>query len=543
MTDALLSDNQRKAEISHAFLAALAARDGYSMQRGPDPDVDSIDATIRSGVPRREAIDVQLKATATPDEKEDGLHFRLKRKNYNDLVSPRAVPLLLVVLELPAEESEWVDLTPERLIIRKCGWWLSLSGQDPMDAGSRTIVIPSSQRIEGSGLAPLFAQVREVISMNGLTNEVTLARTVGLRAVHAYLRTNGWVRADSACRDTADVYLWPEDNREAAIVPASEGYADFGTRIYQIAEQIGRIEGRKRLAVLADLSIAESDLVRVRLANAHADNTVRLTDGAAALKQAKKLLLAAACSADRPQRMYRAGRNKAAGEYLDRVRLGHTEPGSYMINLLSPVAPSLRDQGTLLPEEPFERKVTRKLASGLRAARQAMDRVNRGVADIGEFESRLGEGISANLCQSVARLTAAGKGLEVSVSWAMTRPDLQEAGERVAVAFRPPDVAVLNEAARVLANRQERTDEEVQGYVSRLAREKTDPTGTATIKAFVDGKVASVQAVFDSTDYREITRAHEARLSVSLEGDLYREGQRWHLRNPREVTVIEDEDG
>ena len=66
MTDALLSDNQRKAEISHAFLAALAARDGYSMQRGPDPDVDSIDATIRSGVPRREAIDVQLKATATP---------------------------------------------------------------------------------------------------------------------------------------------------------------------------------------------------------------------------------------------------------------------------------------------------------------------------------------------------------------------------------------------------------------------------------------------------------------------------------------------
>ena len=81
------------------------------------------------------------------------------------------------------------------------------------------------------------------ISMNGLTNEVTLARTVGLRAVHAYLRTNGWVRADSACRDTADVYLWPEDNREAAIVPASEGYADFGTRIYQIAEQIGRISG------------------------------------------------------------------------------------------------------------------------------------------------------------------------------------------------------------------------------------------------------------------------------------------------------------
>ena len=161
MTGALLSDNQRKAEISHAYLAALAARDGYSMQRGPDPDVDSIDATIRSGPPHRGVIDIQLKATATPDEKEDGLHFRLKRKNYNDLVGSRAVPLLLIVLELPPNESEWLDCTPERLIIRKCGWWRSLAGQDPVDAGSRTIVIPSSQRIGGSGLAPVFAQVRE----------------------------------------------------------------------------------------------------------------------------------------------------------------------------------------------------------------------------------------------------------------------------------------------------------------------------------------------------------------------------------------------
>ena len=162
MTGALLSDNQRKAEISYAYLAALAARDGYTMQRGPEPDMDSIDATIRSGLPRREAIDVQLKATATPTEREDGLHFRLKQKNYNDLVRSRTLPLLLIVVELPPNESEWVDCTPERLIIMKCGWWCSLAGKAPVTAASRTIVIPSAQRIGGSGLAPLFAKVREV---------------------------------------------------------------------------------------------------------------------------------------------------------------------------------------------------------------------------------------------------------------------------------------------------------------------------------------------------------------------------------------------
>ena len=161
MTGALLTDNQRKAELSHAYVAALAARDGFSLQRGPEPDVDSIDATIRSGPPHRQAIDIQLKATASANRRKDGLHFRLKQKNYNDLVSSRAVPLVLIVLELPPFDSEWLDCTPDRLIVRRCAWWCSLYGQRPIDAGSRTIVMPSSQRISGSGLKPLFSHVRE----------------------------------------------------------------------------------------------------------------------------------------------------------------------------------------------------------------------------------------------------------------------------------------------------------------------------------------------------------------------------------------------
>ncbi len=328
---------------------------------------------------------------------------------------------------------------------------------------------------------------------------------------------------------------------DAAIVPVSTGYADYALRIYQIAEQVGRIEGRSTSSVLTDLSLAQSDLVRLRLPGVDEDNTVKLADGVAVLEEAKGLLLAAACSADRPQRMYRAGRNKKASDYLDGVRLGHTEPGSYVINLLSPVAPSLGD-GEALSADPFERKVVRRLVSGLRAAREGVDLVDRRVADFQEFERRLGEGVSANLCRSVARLAAVGGGLEVSVSWAMTIPSGSETEPRADVTFGRSDAAVLSEAARVLADRQERTDEEIQGHVSRLSRWAYDPKGAATVRAYVDGKLVSVRTKFEEADYRDIARAHEARLDVSLEGDLVREGQRWRLRNPRSLVVIEDED-
>lgn len=310
--------------------------------------------------------------------------------------------------------------------------------------------------------------------MSSSTHDVALAGTVALRGVHAYLIGNGWIRDESASRDTADVYVWSADEREAAILPASERYADYVTRIYQIGAQLSRVEGRPTRSVLTDLALADSDVVRVRLPNADRDNTVKLTDGVAALEDAKGMLLAAACSADRPQRMYRAGRNKRASEYLGKVRLGQTEPGSFVINLLSPVPPFLVEQYARLPEEPFERRVTRRLVSGLWASRRAVDRVNRGAADIGEFENGLDDGVSANLCRSVARLIEVGRGLEVSVSWAMTRHDGDAASGRVAVSFRPPDAAVLEEAARVLSGRQERTDEEIEGPVVRLKRAKGD---------------------------------------------------------------------
>ena len=160
MTDAILSDNERKAELSFAYLAALAAKAGYTCQGGPQPDVDSIDATIRSGDSMRTQFDVQLKATSTPDKKDDGLHFRLSRKNYDDLTAARMTPLILLVLELPSDEAEWLSCSVEHLTMRRCCWWASLPGSESTDAGSKTIVIPTAQRLGPWGIVPLMARLR-----------------------------------------------------------------------------------------------------------------------------------------------------------------------------------------------------------------------------------------------------------------------------------------------------------------------------------------------------------------------------------------------
>ena len=158
--------------------------------------------------------------------------------------------------------------------------------------------------------------------MSTHVTETTLAETVKPLAVHAYLAANGWTRIGPCHGDTGDVYRLHEDEHEAVLVPASTTFADYVTRIVQLAEVLGRVENRRQTAVLADLSLADVDLIRIRLPKTCDDSSIPLAAGVDLLQESRKLLLAAACSASRPQRMFRAGRHQQAAAYVGQGTAG-----------------------------------------------------------------------------------------------------------------------------------------------------------------------------------------------------------------------------
>ena len=362
---------------------------------------------------------------------------------------------------------------------------------------------------------------------------------ISLRSVYTYLGAGGWQEIDKV-GDSVNVY-GREGSAEELLVPASP-LADYGRRMLDILVGLCTSEGRDMQAIIRDISLSEFDLVRVRLGEADADGSVPVAAGVGLFQEARNLLLSAACSAWRPQRAFRAGRVQEAGEYLSTVRLGQTEVGSFVVNLLSPVPPPLAlfagdVEGWVY--EPFPRRVTRTLASGLASMGEAVASVNQR-AGIEEFESKVSLGVSANLCDAVVGLLSheVGGGLDVSVSWAPIR---QPPAGREQVAFAHSDAPVLREAARILRDLQERPNERLSGYVSRLSRPEAVSAGQVTLKAMVDDTLRSVRVNFGPVDYSRIVEAHDRRRVVFLEGDLRREGQRWVLDNPRDLTVDDEE--
>ena len=352
-------------------------------------------------------------------------------------------------------------------------------------------------------------------------------------ALSAYARGVGWARTESY-GDHSDVYAAEE--LPEVILPRTQRLGDYANVVSRLIEIFARAAETDELSLYRDLVTADRDVIRVRV-DGEDDGAVALTDGVNLVRGARDMLLAAACSLWHPQPLYRTGANKEANEYLRHVRLGQTEQGSFTVTLLTPVIPPPMQQPFDLKWEierdPVERRITKRLAEALTATREATEKTIGG--DDNAFTTAVSQGISANLCEALVELIEPSPALDVSLSWARTRPRQRV---RDVIRFDNDDTSILREAARAFRNREPRPDERLFGFVHRLKRDENETVGTITLRADIDGRPQSVTAVLNQSDYERAIEAHEGRSAVIAQGDLERVGQRWSLLNPRIMSII-----
>lgn len=364
-------------------------------------------------------------------------------------------------------------------------------------------------------------------------------RAVSPAALVAFARGEGWERSETYGAH-ADVFAAP--GKPEIILPRTDRLADYASVVSRLIGVFSRHIQLDELSVYKDLAGADRDVVRVRTADADDDGSVLLDAGVRIVSEAREMLLAAACAARNPQPLYRAGANREASEYMQRVRLGQTEQGSFVVTLLAPVPPLLQPQldpsWAALEDEPLERRVTRRLVLALEASRNAAELALSG--DPGAFERAVAQGVSANLCEAVGKLIDQSSGVDISVTWARTRPT-PEAHRKIV--FSGNDAEILKEAARTFRLRQPKPDVTLFGTVHKLKRDQDEVEGSVTLKALIDDRPQSVTAILDQANYGVAVRAHGSKSPVIVTGDLERTKHRWQLTNGRVREVPTEDEG
>jgi hypothetical protein len=149
----LLDENDIKEELSYAYLHAVAANVGYSCDR-PQKDRDSVDVQVKARFPPGGGIEFispeisfQLKATTKVEATEEMFTFDLPIKNFRDLRINHPFPRLLMVLVLPKDRSEWIQVDKERLIAKNCSYWCNLKMLEDSDNKTKKSIHVSTKNL------------------------------------------------------------------------------------------------------------------------------------------------------------------------------------------------------------------------------------------------------------------------------------------------------------------------------------------------------------------------------------------------------------
>lgn len=369
--------------------------------------------------------------------------------------------------------------------------------------------------------------------------------------VTAYLRSRGWAEVDPA--DDAPLSAWEitiGSDVVEVLVPRHQEWRDYARRAGEMLATLGEVEQRSELAIMRDITAVFIDVVRLRATNGTvSDDTIALVDGVGLVAAGRGLMLSAACSAADPKRAYSSRKPVQATRYMDGLRLGQSERGSFVLTLLSPVAPALAprqlalfsppEEEALPPPDPYERQVTRTLGIALDKLHRAAAR-GAATGQLDAFEDAVPLGVSADLCEALDLVRACShvSSFEVSIGWAPSRPEPAQTPSRAI--FTPDVLEVVHEAGRVLRERTPIEDFELEGPVIRVDRPEASLQGTAVVFGRVNGQPRQINVELWDADWRKAVEALSGRLVFRCTGELSRRGKLFVLANARGVTVERD---
>ena len=363
-------------------------------------------------------------------------------------------------------------------------------------------------------------------------------RRVSPTMLRAYLEARGWVHEETWHNRIMILSITGGERVSEVLIPLREQSDTYAVRISEAVALLSEFEERSQLDVYYDLIGAGADVIRLRPLNGAGQSGWTLGDSVDFLTWARNLVAAAAHAAERPGEPVYRGR--ASGQVTDYVRsvrplAGYETGPELVLHSLVPAGYEVQEDLGDAFRAPFSRQATIALNNGLRQADRTAVAVLGGINIADAFGEASSQGVSANFCDAVAALTRRGHGIGVSLAWAAVRPSDAYDGE---FQFAESTADVFMQGAELLRQNSPFPNEHVIGEIVGLDRQRREEfDGQSVVVCELDGRPVALQVQFDAPDHDEVWRAFRNSITISVDGDIYREGRRYFLMTPRNFKV------
>lgn len=158
-----------KESLSRAYVTAVVGRSRNNLlwAREFDYGVDGTVRILEQRGPRIREIgmgfDFQSKSTVDWDIDGSDVIYDLEAKAYNDLVERAgsgSFPFLLILLCLPRDDSGWLDVSADKLILQKSAYWIKLCGPTTTNASTYRIRIPTANLFTPQAVTDILRDIK-----------------------------------------------------------------------------------------------------------------------------------------------------------------------------------------------------------------------------------------------------------------------------------------------------------------------------------------------------------------------------------------------
>lgn len=376
--------------------------------------------------------------------------------------------------------------------------------------------------------------------MNTTQSDVNPLQTIAPAEFAAYLLGKGASKVDEYAQKAI---VWKYGDEEI-LIPLAKRFADYTLRIAQAMRQFERVEQRPLANIVEDIKLSGFDVIRVRNVSPDTRNgTLNFSKGVEFVAQTRDMLLAAACSAATHKISYPGRKPVDAENFMQKIRFGKTEQGSFVLQVLSPVVPALNVQGTLVEmpeEEPYEKTVVPTLQSGLEALNRAAQNAS-GDRELHYFVNEAPNGLTTNLCDAVSGMYESLNPdyIEVSIAFSGNRPT---ARPLTRISIDSGYIPLIRHASATIKSTEPEPEQLVRGQIVYL--ESMDPSvgGEIRVKDVVSRRPRSISIQLNREEYAKAIQAHGDQHIVEFTGTIQKRGNCLWLDGPSQLDVISPEE-